>query len=104
MKQKIMTSFPVKDKPGLMDFAGKYRYLTYAGCVLSAVSAVAALFPFVYIWLVIRDIAEALPGRAAVAPLLHYGWMAVAFSLAGIGIYFAALMCTHFSAFRIATM
>lgn len=103
MRQKIMTSFPVKDKPGLMNFAGKYRFLTYTGCVLSAVSAVAALLPFVYIWLVIRDIVEALPGKAAAAPLIHDGWMAVAFSLAGIGIYFAALMCTHLSAFRTAT-
>ena len=32
-----------------------------------------------------------------------YGWMAFAFALAGILVYFAALMCTHLAAFRTAS-
>ena len=30
----------------------------------------------------------------------RYGWMAFAFSAAGIAVYFIALMCTHLAAFR----
>ncbi|MBO4298940.1 MAG: ABC transporter ATP-binding protein, partial [Clostridia bacterium] len=32
----------------------------------------------------------------------RYGWMAFAFAVAGIAVYFAALMCTHLAAFRTA--
>lgn len=34
----------------LMNYAGSYKMFTYTALVLSAVSAVLALFPFVYLW------------------------------------------------------
>lgn len=85
-----------------MTFAGKYRYLTYAGCILSGISAVLALGPFLCVWMVIRDIVESLPGTADYGRLIRFGWWAVGFSLASMLIYFLALMCTHTSAFRTA--
>lgn len=102
MNTKIMTELPNAKKISLMTFAGKHRYLTYTGCVLSGISAVLALGPFLCVWMVIRDIVLALPGAADYGTLIRYGWTAVGFSLASMLIYFLALMCTHTSAFRTA--
>ena len=44
------------DLSRLMGYAGNYRYFTYASWVLSAVSALVALVPFVYIWKILRDV------------------------------------------------
>ena len=43
------------DLSRLMGYAGNYRYFTYASWVLSAISALVALVPFVYIWKILRD-------------------------------------------------
>lgn len=102
MKNRIMTELPPAKKVTLMTFAGSYRYLTYAGCVLSGISAVLALGPFLFIWMVIRDIVLAQPGSPDLGQLIHYGWMAAGSSIASMVIYFLALMCTHTSAFRTA--
>lgn len=42
----------------LLDYAGGYKYLTIASWILSAISALVALLPFVYIWKVIREILD----------------------------------------------
>ena len=87
----------------LMDYAGNYRYFTYASWVLSAVSALVALVPFVYIWMILRDALNAAPNYAQAVNIPHYGWMAVLFAVLSYLIYIAALMCSHLSAFRVAT-
>ena len=43
----------------LMGYAGRYKYLTYASWILSAVSSLAALVPFWYIWEIIREVLAA---------------------------------------------
>ncbi len=64
---------------------------------ISAVSQLLALVPFLYIWAILRDVIAGDYSRIA-----HYGWMAVAFAIATIIVYFGALMCSHLAAFRIA--
>ena len=91
------------DLSRLMDYAGNYRYFTYASWVLSAVSALVALVPFVYIWKILRDVLNAAPNYAQAVNIPHYGWMAVLFAVLSYLIYIAALMCSHLSAFRVAT-
>ena len=86
-----------------MGYAGNYRYFTYASWVLSAVSALVALVPFVYIWKILRDVLNAAPNYAQAVNIPHYGWMAVLFAVLAYLIYIAALMCSHLSAFRVAT-
>jgi len=86
----------------LMDFAGKYKFLTISGCILSAVSSVIALLPFIYIWKAIKSVFAVYPNISEADSLVFYGWMAVLFSILSIVVYFAALMCTHLAAFRIA--
>ena len=87
----------------LMGYAGNYRYFTYASWVLSAVSALVALVPFVYIWKILRDVLAVAPDYAQAVNIPHYGWMAVLFAVLSYLIYIAALMCSHLSAFRVAT-
>ena len=91
------------DLSRLMGYAGNYRYFTYASWVLSAVSALVALVPFVYIWKILRDVLNVAPDYAQAVNIPHYGWMAVLFAVLAYLIYIAALMCSHLSAFRVAT-
>ena len=54
----------------LMGYAGNHRLLTYLSLLLSAVSAILALFPFVFLFRIIREVIAAAPnyeiGRAHV--------------------------------------
>ena len=79
------------------------RGFTYASLVLSAVSALMALIPFLYIWMILRDVLAVAPDYAQAVNIPHYGWMAVLFAVLSYLIYIAALMCSHLSAFRVAT-
>lgn len=87
----------------LMDYAGRRRVLTYLSWVLSAVSALTALVPFIFVWLIVREVIEANGNFAAVQGSLSVcGWWAVGSALISMLVYFAALMCSHVAAFRVA--
>ena len=87
----------------LLKFAGGRRFLTYLGMALSAVSQLLGFGPYVCIWLVARDLIEVAPNWSDAVNIATYGWWAVGFAVAGIVVYFAALMCTHLAAFRCAS-
>lgn len=87
----------------LLDYAGKYRILTYLSWILSAVSALLALVPFWYIWRILKEIIEVAPQYENAVHVTQYGWMAVAIAVSSILVYITGLMCSHLSAFRIAT-
>ena len=87
----------------LMDYAGRRRVLTYLSWVLSAVSALTALVPFIFVWLIVREVIKADGNFTAVqGDLSVYGWCAVGSALISMLVYFAALMCSHVAAFRVA--
>ena len=85
----------------LMDYAGNFRYLTFISLVLSALSALVALLPFVYIWKVIKEVLNVAPNYTAAETTAHNGWMAVLFSVVAMLIYVSALLCSHLAAFRV---
>lgn len=85
----------------LMGYAGSYCYLTYASWVLSALSAVLALFPFVFIWRIIREVLEVMPDYGKAQHISFNGWMAVLFALISMLIYICVLFCSHKAAFRV---
>ena len=87
----------------LMEYTGNYRGLLYSGLFLSAISMVLGMAPYICIWLVIRDLVSAAPNWTQATEIAKYGWMAFAFAVGGILIYFFALMCTHLAAFRTAS-
>lgn len=86
-----------------MGYAYGHRVFTYASLLLSAVSALTALLPFLYIWMILRDVLAAAPDYAQAVNIPHYGWMAVLFAVLSYLIYVCALLCSHLSAFRVAT-
>ena len=85
----------------LFGYAGGYRYLTIASWILSALSALVALLPFIYIWKVIKEVLDVAPNFGDAQNLTHNGWMAVLFAVAAILIYVLALLCSHLAAFRV---
>ena len=91
------------DLSRLMGYAGGHRVFTYASWLLSALSALVALVPFLYIWMILRDVLQAAPDYEQAVNIPHYGWMAVLFAVLSYLIYVCALLCSHLSAFRVAT-
>lgn len=87
----------------LMDYAGKHKVLTWLSWILSVVSALLALVPFWYIWRIIRDILEVSPNFSQARNITRYGWSAVFFAVISMIIYITGLMCSHISAFRVAS-
>ena len=98
MKEKKKSDLAV-----LLDYAGSYKGLTFIGLGLSAIAMVLGMLPYICIWLVIRDLIAVAPDWRSAVAISQYGWMAFAFAVAGIVVYFAALMCTHLAAFRCAS-
>ena len=91
------------DLSRLMSYAGGRKAFTYASWVLSSVSALMALVPFLYIWMILRDVLNAAPDYSKAVNIPHYGWMAVLFAVLSYLVYVLALLCSHTSAFRVAT-
>ena len=73
-RKHIMTRLPDTDKVTLMTFAGKYKYLTGTGCILSGISAVIALVPYLCMWKVIKLAVLNWPGGLAGGTLV-WGWI-----------------------------
>ena len=91
------------DLSRLMSYAGGHKAFTYASWVLSAVSALMALVLFLYIWMILRDVLNAAQDYSKAVNIPHYGWMAVLFAVLSYLVYVLALLCSHTSAFRVAT-
>ena len=87
----------------LMQYAGGHKYLTYASWILSVISALLALVPFIYIWQIIREVLNVALDFGKAQNLTHYGWLAVLFAAVSMIVYIGGLMCSHLSAFRIAS-
>lgn len=87
----------------LMSYAGKHKIFTYMSWCLSAVSSLIALVPFMYIWKIISEALRVMPNYEQAENLTRYGWMAVLFASIALLVYVGGLMCSHVSAFRVAT-
>lgn len=85
----------------LLDYAGKFHYLTIASWILSVISAWLALVPFYYIWRIMKEVLSVAPDFDKAAHLKEYGWAAVGFAILSMLVYVCALMCSHLAAFRV---
>ena len=83
----------------LLSYSGKYKYLSIIGCILSAVSAVLLLIPFIYIYQIIEQLLTTIPNYN-VDLIQNLAFTALMYGIASIVIYFFALMSTHLSAFE----
>ena len=78
----------------LLDYAGSHKGLTFLGLALSAVSMLLNMAPYICIWLAARDLIAVAPNWTQAQNVTRYGWLAFAFAVGGIVLYFAGLMCT----------
>ena len=86
----------------LLEYAGSYKVLTYLSLILSALSSVLSLMPFVFLWRIIREVLEVQPVFSRATGIVRNGWMAVLFAVLTALVYVGALVCSHGSAFRTA--
>lgn len=79
---------------------GKRKVLLPAAMLLSALSALAGMLPYILIWLIVRELLE--HGEiASSGNVVTYAWWAAGMAVASIVLYFAALMSSHLAAFRV---
>ena len=81
-------------------YMGKKKALLPLSLVLSGLSAVLNIVPFVLVWYITRDILSA-PQAINVTNVSTYAWLAFASAVAGVVVYFCALMSSHLAAFRV---
>ena len=106
----------------LLQFAGSRKKLAYLGSLLAALNGIITILPLVFVWFVLRDLVQAIPRQdtaggvgttvqetagawlenASASGADFWAWAAFIAAIAGILVYFCALMCTHLAAFRIA--
>lgn len=79
---------------------GRRKALLPVAIVLSALGGLAGLAPFVFIWLIVREL---LSGGdiGAQTQVTNYAWWAAGTAVGGVVLYFGALMCSHLAAFRV---
>jgi ATP-binding cassette, subfamily B, bacterial IrtA/YbtP len=84
----------------LQDYMTGRRALLPVALAFSAISALAGMAPFVFIWFIVRELFLAETGFSS-GIIGVYAWWAVGTAVAGILSYFAALSLSHLAAFRV---
>lgn len=79
---------------------GKRKVLLPAAMLLSALSALAGMLPYILIWLIVRELLEHGEITSS-GNVVTYAWWAAGMVVASIVLYFAALMSSHLAAFRV---
>ena len=79
---------------------GKRKVLLPAAMLLSALSALAGMLPYILIWLIVRELLE-YGEITSSGNVVTYAWWAAGMAVASIVLYFAALMSSHLAAFRV---
>ena len=80
-------------------YMGKKKALLPLSLILSGISAVLNIMPFVFMWYIARDILQN-PQSIDIARISTYAWYAFGCAFGGVVLYFGALMSSHLAAFR----
>ncbi len=81
-------------------YMGKKIVLLPLSLVLSGISAILNILPFVLVWYITRDILSA-PQSIDISNISFYAWLAFASAIGGVVLYFCALLSSHLAAFRV---
>lgn len=95
----------MKQKSGgikrLLEFTGKHRGLLTFSRILSGVSALFIMGPFLCVYFAARDLIAAFTGSVLdTASLIRWGVLALVLEFIGLLLYFSALLCSHVVAFH----
>lgn len=78
------------------------KALLPASLILSAISALAGIVPYILVWFIVREFITA--GAVSSSRLVNsYAWWAAGLAIASILLYFVALSLSHLAAFRVET-
>ena len=86
----------------LIRYAGKRKALLPVAMALSVISSLTGMLPYIFIWLIVKELFES-GSITSPEQIVSYGWWAAGLAIASIVLYFAALMSSHFAAFRVET-
>ena len=84
----------------LQSFMGNRKILLPISMVLSALSALAGMMPYILIWLIVKELFEAR-GISPTGHVITYAWWAAGSAILCVILYFGALMSSHLAAFRV---
>lgn len=84
----------------LQHYMGSRRILLPIAMILSALSALASMLPFVLIWFIVRELLQT-GGLSSSVEIISYAWWAAGSAIVSVILYFAALMSSHLAAFRV---
>jgi ATP-binding cassette subfamily B protein len=79
---------------------GNRKALLPTAMALSALSALAGMLTFLFIWLIVRELFVS-SGTAHPEKIVPYAWWSAGMAIGGVILYFAALMSSHLAAFRV---
>jgi len=83
----------------LQSYMGRRKALLPLSMALSALSALAGMLPYILIWVIVKELFES---NGLITPdITSYAWAAAGCAIAGVLLYFAALMSSHLAAFRV---
>ncbi|MDR0415509.1 MAG: ABC transporter ATP-binding protein/permease [Prevotellaceae bacterium] len=85
----------------LQQYAGKRKILFPLSMLLSAISALAGMLPFVLIWFIVGELFASGGQASASGNMIAYAWWAAGSAIASVVLYFGALMLSHLAAFRV---
>ncbi|PID58361.1 ABC transporter ATP-binding protein [candidate division KSB3 bacterium] len=83
----------------LLPYMGNKKYLLPLALLLSAVSSVLGLLPFVFIWFISREFFTQAENMS-LESVGYYAWMTLGTAFLAMLLYFFALICSHLAAFR----
>ena len=85
----------------LMAFTGKHRGLLTVSRILSGVSSIFILGPFLCVYFAARELVAVFSGTPLDPQgLVRWGVLALILELVGLLLYFGALLCSHVVAFH----
>ena len=86
----------------LQNYMGSRILLLPGALVLSALSSLMGMLPFIFIWLIVRELLKSdMNGSQG---MVHaYAWWALGTAIGSVAVYFLALTLSHLAAFRVET-
>lgn len=86
----------------LTHYMGNRKKLFPVAIILSAVSELAGIAPYILIWLIMRVLLAGSPVQANGNIAAYALWTGIA-AVGSVALYFASLACSHLVAFRVET-
>lgn len=85
----------------VLSYAGEYKVHVRISCILSVISTVLVLGPYIALWFTAREVIAALPGTPDFSQIQVYALGAVFSAVFSVALYAAAIIFSHFAAFRV---